>query len=97
MLSALKEECQRPSLLGIANRSRVGKGACQGTFCGYGITACLYNSKSIHGKEGLDDLHDFLQERWKGERPVLWRSQLIQAELKESFYCGLCGLEMEST
>jgi len=94
VISSLKEEHQRPNLLGIADRSRVGKGACQGTFCGSGITACLYNNKDVRGREGLDDLRDFLQERWKGERPVLWRSQLIQAELKESFYCGLCGLEM---
>ena len=96
-INSLKEEGIRPNLLGVADRSRVGKGACQGTFCGYGVTAYLYDNNAIHGKEGLDDLREFLQERWKGERPVLWRSQMIQAELKESFYCGLCGLEMEST
>jgi glycerol-3-phosphate dehydrogenase len=96
VISSLREEQERPNLLSIAEKSRVGKGACQGTFCGSGITAYLYNAGDIHGKEGLDGLRDFLQERWKGERPVLWRGQLIQAELKESFYCGLCGLEMES-
>ncbi|MBW2093422.1 MAG: anaerobic glycerol-3-phosphate dehydrogenase subunit A [Deltaproteobacteria bacterium] len=95
VISSLREERKRPNLLGIADRSRVGKGACQGTFCGSGITAYLYNNKDIRGRAGLDDLRDFLQERWKGERPVLWRGQLIQAELKESFYCGLCGLEMQ--
>ena len=95
IINSLKVEQERPSLLNIAEKSRVGKGACQGTFCGAGITAYLYNRGDIHGKEGLDDLRAFLQERWKGERPVLWRNQMIQAELKESFYCGLCGLENE--
>jgi len=41
----------------------------------------------------LDDLRAFLQERWRGERPVLWHSQIMQAELKEAFYCGSFDLE----
>jgi len=34
-----------------------------------------------------------LQGRWTGERPVLWHSQMMQAELKEALYCGAFNLE----
>ncbi|HIJ20311.1 MAG TPA: hypothetical protein HPP58_04615, partial [Deltaproteobacteria bacterium] len=47
----------------------------------------------LKGPEGLKSLQEFLQERWKGERPVLWHSQIMQAELKEALYCGSFDLE----
>ena len=45
--------------------------------------------------EGLEDLKTFLQNRWKGQRPVLWGTQLQQAELEEALHCGLFGLELQ--
>lgn len=84
---------EAPDLLKISLRSRVGKGACQGTFCTQRVTAHLYERGIFAGNEGLEGIRAFLRERWRGERPVLWDAQLIQAELKEAIYCGLSGLE----
>jgi glycerol-3-phosphate dehydrogenase len=53
----------------------------------------MYEEGLLNSIEGLQDLREFLQERWRGERPVLWGEQLVQAELKEALYCGLLGLE----
>ncbi len=79
----------------IGLRSRVGKGACQGTFCGKRVLAFLQETGHLKGPEGLKSLGEFLQERWKGERPVLWHSQIMQAEFKEALYCGSFDLESQ--
>jgi len=62
----------RVDLKAIGLRSRVGKGTCQGVFCGVRMVAYLYNRGMYAGDEGLDDLRAFLKGRWKGIRPVLW-------------------------
>ncbi len=77
----------------IGLRSRVGKGACQGTFCGKRVLGFLQETGRLKGAAGLSSLREFLQGRWKGERPVLWHSQIMQAELKEALYCGSFDLE----
>ncbi len=77
----------------IGARSRIGKGTCQGTFCAQRIAAYLYDIEEMTAKEGLESTRAFISERWRGERPLLWDTSLIQAELKEALYCGLFGLE----
>lgn len=81
----------KDTLISIGLRTRLGKGPCQGTCCGFRTAAFLAKKKQY--SSNLQDMKDFLEERWKGERPVLWGTQLIQAELKEAFYCGSCSLE----
>jgi glycerol-3-phosphate dehydrogenase len=93
VIDSLTVSGDRPVLTGVARRSRMGKGQCQGTFCGMRVTAHMYEEGLLNSIEGLQDLREFLQERWRGERPVLWGEQLVQAELKEALYCGLLGLE----
>jgi glycerol-3-phosphate dehydrogenase len=39
-------------------------------------------------------LKEFLNERWRGVQPLLWDMPLIQSELREALYCGLCSLEL---
>jgi glycerol-3-phosphate dehydrogenase len=36
-------------------------------------------------------LHDFLEERWKGTKPVLWGDALREAEFSYWIYQGLFG------
>jgi glycerol-3-phosphate dehydrogenase len=77
----------------IRLRSRVGKGACQGAFCGLRTAAYLYDRDEFKGDEGLSELRDFLEKRWHGLRPVLWGTQLAQETLQEAIHCGLLSLE----
>ncbi len=78
----------------IGARSRIGKGACQGTYCGLRITAQLYSQGTFQQDQGIADLTHFTNSRWKGQRAVLFGEQLKQAELQEAIYCGLFDLEL---
>jgi len=84
----------RADLKAIGLRSRVGKGTCQGVFCGVRMAAYLYNRGMYTGDEGLVDLRAFLKGRWKGIRPVLWGPALAQEELQEALHCGFFSLEL---
>jgi len=81
------------TLRAIALRSRIGKGACQGAFCSARVTSHLYGRGIYEGTEGLHHMRDFLGERFKGIRPVLWGRQMPQMELAEALHCGLMGLD----
>ncbi|GAB7024260.1 anaerobic glycerol-3-phosphate dehydrogenase subunit GlpA [Salidesulfovibrio brasiliensis] len=82
-----------PGLKALGLRSRVGKGSCQGSFCGMRIGAHLYDTGRFDSPEGLKKMQTFFAERFRGLRPVLWDAQLVQAELAEALHCGLMGLE----
>ncbi|MCU0691816.1 MAG: hypothetical protein MUF54_10475, partial [Polyangiaceae bacterium] len=82
------------ALTDVGLRSRVGKGACQGGFCSLRVLAHLVERDAVHGAEGVARLKAFLNERWKGERCILFGTQLCQAELKEALHCALLGLEL---
>jgi glycerol-3-phosphate dehydrogenase len=93
IVQSIDEKDGELSLQAVGLRSRVGKGACQGTFCGKRVSAFLEEGGQIESYDSLHDMRDFLQGRWTGERPVLWHSQMMQAELKEALYCGAFNLE----
>jgi glycerol-3-phosphate dehydrogenase len=84
-----------PGLQALGKRSRIGKGSCQGAFCGVRVAAHLYDTGHYTSPKGLTRMREFFTERFKGQRPVLWGPQLIQAELAEALHCGLLGLELE--
>ena len=79
----------------IGLRSRIGKGPCQGTFCSLRVASYLYDRRELSGNQGIDELRNFLRERWRGQQPLLWDMPLAQAELMEAMHCGLFGLELE--
>ena len=81
-------------LLDLAARSRLGKGACQGTFCSLRMAAHLYERELLRGAEGLEATLAFFRERWRGLRPVVFGEQLSQAELFQAIHVGLLGLEL---
>ena len=81
------------TLSAIGLRTRVGRGSCQGAFCGMRTAAHLYERRILNSDQGLSQLKEFLERRWHGLRPVLWGPQLAQEELQEALHCGLFGLE----
>ena len=95
VIDGIHEQGGSPSLYAIGRRSRVGKGTCQGAFCGLRINAYLYDQGRLEGRQGLTDLRSFLSARWRGMRPVLWDTALRQEELQEALHCGYFGLELE--
>ena len=77
----------------LALRTRLGKGACQGTFCALRTIAHMYDSGKMCADAGLRECIQFFRERWRGQQAVLWGEQLAQAELAEAIHCGLFNEE----
>jgi len=93
IIQSLQDQGGQPTLRSVGLRSRIGKGPCQGGFCSARIAAYMYDIGAVTGHSGLKGLRDFLRERWRGKRPVLWDLPMEQAELQEALHCGLFGLE----
>ena len=96
IIASIHEQNGRSDLNAIGLRSRIGKGACQGTFCGPRVTSYLYDQNHVHPDQCLHHLREFLASRWKGQHPILWDRQLMQSELLEAMHCGFFGLELEN-
>jgi len=76
----------------ILHRTRLAKGTCQGGFCIYRLLGVLHDLKISKG-DSNSILKGFLEERWKGIRPILWGTTLKEEELIESIYKGIFNLE----
>jgi len=96
VISAIQDQQMKPDLRSISLRSRIGKGPCQGAFCSLRVSAYLHDRDARYSDRKLACIGDFLRERWKGLRPVLWGGQLMQAELQEALQCGLLNLELHA-
>lgn len=79
------------NLQGILHRTRLAKGTCQGAFCVYRLFGVLHDLRMIEG-DSNEVLKGFLEERWKGIRPILWGAALREEELIESIYKGIFNL-----
>ncbi|MDM3576048.1 anaerobic glycerol-3-phosphate dehydrogenase subunit A [Proteus mirabilis] len=83
------------NLLDLRRRTRVGMGTCQGELCAC-RAAGLLNRLQVttpHGSE--QQLAHFLNERWKGIRPIAWGNALRESEFTSWVYQGLCGLDAD--
>jgi len=58
------------------------------------VTSYLYDRGVCDGPAGLSDMRDFIVERYRGVRPVLWGAQMPQSELAEILHVGLAGLDL---
>jgi glycerol-3-phosphate dehydrogenase len=96
IVAALRAGGDEPTLADIGLRSRVGKGACQGSFCAVRTAAHLCHRDDFEASRGQDEIAGFVGARWAGQRAVLWGEQLAQAELTEALHCGLFGEELRS-
>ncbi len=77
------------SLDDLRRRLRLGMGPCQGGFCIF-RAAGLLNARGAAGAVAASGaLLAFLQERWKGQWPILHGDQLRQARFDEWVFQGL--------
>lgn len=72
---------------------RLGMGPCQGGFCTFRAVGILHELKQLEASASNAALRDFLRERWKGLRPILWGRQLKQARLDELIFLNLLNVE----
>jgi len=73
---------------------RMGMGPCQAGFCSYRSYAI--SSERSSKPPSLKELCNFLDERWKGKRPVAWGSTLQQMELSRRIYLDLLAANQDS-
>jgi glycerol-3-phosphate dehydrogenase len=83
----------RPSLNEVQQRTRAGMGPCQGGFCSHRLTALLSEEGNVSAADSLSLLKNFLEERWKGIRPVLWGPQLREEQLIQALYTEMFNLD----
>ncbi len=85
------EKKKLKNLQDILHRTRLAKGTCQGGFCAYRLLGVLHPFARA-GEDSNGMLKGFLEERWKGIRPILWGTALQEQELIESIYKGIFNL-----
>ncbi len=79
-------------IIDLRRRTRIGMGPCQGELCAYRAAGLFEEYKGATAEGSLELLSDFLEERWKGIKPVLWGDGLREAEFTYWIYQGLFGL-----
>jgi glycerol-3-phosphate dehydrogenase len=84
------------SLGDLRRRTRVGMGTCQGELCACRAAGLLQRFGTATPAQSLDGLSIFLNERWKGVRPIAWDDALRESEFTAWVYQGLCGLKKGS-
>jgi glycerol-3-phosphate dehydrogenase len=72
---------------------RLGMGPCQGGFCSYRAAGTLHALHPPIGTGSCRRLTDFLEERWRGLRPVLAGDQLRQARLNDLIYSAVLSAD----
>jgi glycerol-3-phosphate dehydrogenase len=83
------ENLQVKDLVDLRRRTRVGMGPCQGEICAYRAAGLFAGLGKAQGPEASKMLVDFLEERFKGVRPVLWGDGLREIEFTYWIYQGL--------
>jgi len=79
-------------LIDLRRRTRIGMGPCQGELCAYRGAGLFQEFGGSTPDESVELLRDFLEERWKGMKPVLWGDGLREAEFTYWIYQGLFGM-----
>ncbi|PVZ69650.1 anaerobic glycerol-3-phosphate dehydrogenase subunit A [Pelagibaculum spongiae] len=85
-------ELKVDNMVDLRRRTRLGMGPCQGEMCAYRAAGLFNEFGAASEMESVQLLADFLEERWKGCKPVLWNDTLREAEYAYWVYQGLFGL-----
>jgi glycerol-3-phosphate dehydrogenase len=76
----------------LKRRTRIGMGPCQGELCAYRSAGLFMHFKGSTPEEAEKLLIDFIEERWKGMKPVFWGDAMREAEFIYWIYQGLFGM-----
>ncbi len=77
----------------IRRELRLGMGPCQGGFCTYRAAGVLHDLQHLPPEQTNQALLGFLEERWKGVKPVLWGDDLRQMHLDQEIYLNLLAVD----
>ena len=83
------------TLVDLRRRTRVGMGTCQGQLCACRAADILGSRNRLCVKKERADVAAFMEERWKGLRPVAWGDAMRGAELTMWEYSEVLGFDQE--
>jgi glycerol-3-phosphate dehydrogenase len=92
-IEAELKESGSPILNDLRRDLRLGMGPCQSGFCAYRATGIVQETLKLDATKSNAQLLQFLQERWKGERPVMWGQSLRSLELNLNIYKNILGVD----
>lgn len=70
----------------LRRRARLGMGPCQGMRCAYKAAGILGDELGWDSVKIKEETVNFLQERWKGKRPLLDGDQIAQEEMNQAVH-----------
>lgn len=74
----------------LRKRTRIGMGPCQGELCSYRVAGLFPEfNPEVSGDDALKMLRDYLEERFRGVKPILWGDALREIELALWIYHDL--------
>ena len=76
----------------LKRRTRIGMGPCQGELCAYRSAGLFVKFKELPHEDANKLLVEFIEERWKGIKPVFWGDAMREAEFIYWIYQGLFGM-----
>ena len=79
-------------IVDLRRRTRIGMGPCQGELCSYRAAGLFAEFGAATPERANELLAEFLEERWKGIKPILWGDGLREMEFTYWIYQGLFGL-----
>ncbi|MEW5733398.1 MAG: (2Fe-2S)-binding protein, partial [Thermodesulfobacteriota bacterium] len=79
-------------ILDLRRRTRLGMGPCQGALCAFRAAGIFNQERGVPSAEAVAMLREFLEERFKGIKPVLWGDTLRETEFSNWIYQGLFGM-----
>lgn len=92
-IEAHLRESRSPILNDLRRDLRLGMGPCQAGFCAYRAAGIVHESLGLAAAGSNGALLQFVQERWKGQRPVMWGHSLRSLELDLHIYRDLLGVD----
>ncbi len=91
-LLLMAEQDHITNISDLRRRTRLGMGPCQGTLCAMRTMEMnLFAAKDFDERSAI--LENFIQERWKGIRHILWGDSLRMEEFAMWLYHGVWGWE----
>jgi glycerol-3-phosphate dehydrogenase len=90
--TAIRASGEGVSLDDLRRDLRLGMGPCQAGFCGYRAAGILGEVAHLSPDRAIKALAAFIEERFRGNRPLLWGHQLRQALLDEMIYRRALGV-----
>jgi glycerol-3-phosphate dehydrogenase len=93
MVERFVDEFRRPRLEDLLRPLRLGMGPCQGAFCACRAANVLERRRPRRDASALRLAVEFLDERLKGTRPIMWGDQARQLALNETIYRDVFDLD----